>query len=976
MRDRTLPRMAGSFLLAGRVGRRIHLPFSRCDMIGAVRPASTEPVDAADRDEGRGTSSPRPHPGDAASASATGAWHARSAEDALRALGSTEAGLDAGEAARRLAIEGPNALAEPERPGLARRLLRQLDNVLIYVLLVSALVTAFIGQWLDASIILAVVVINTVIGLVQEGRAERALEGVRKLLTASATAIRAGVRENVRTRDLVPGDVVALEAGDRVAADLRLVRATGLAVSEAVLTGESVPADKGAAPVAPDATLGERASMAFAGTLVVRGTGLGVVTATGPRTEIGRIGTMLATVPELTTPLTRRLAEFGRWLTVAILALAGATFLYGLLVHGFAAREMLLAAVAIAVAAIPEGLPPVMTITLAIGVERMARRRAIIRRLPAVETLGSVTAICSDKTGTFTRNEMSVQEVATAQGRFGLTGTGYAPDGALTRDGAVINAGSAPSVLAALAAAALCNDAALRRDEEEWRVVGDPMEGALLAAAGKLGLSQTSLVEEAPRRAEVPFETERRFMATLHAPSAGGALVYLKGAPEAVISRCAFVADAGGEPRPIDASEWNARAAAMTQRGERVLAVAEARLARRPDGFEADDIERLTLLGLFGLLDPPRKEAAAAVARCHAAGIKVKMITGDHPGTAAAIAHELGLARPSAVLTGVEIDAISQERLRAAVVEADVFARTSPENKLRIVSALQGRGEVVAMTGDGVNDAPALRRADVGVAMGRAGSDAAREAAEMVLLDDNFASITAAVEEGRTVYDNLKKTIYFLLPTSFAEALTLVVAVLLGWALPITAPQILWVNMVTAVTLGLALAFEPAEGDVMARPPRAPDASILSPLLVWRTGFVALILLAGTFGVFVWMEGAGADIERARAAAITTLVLFEAAHLLSVRVFNADAVRASLSRGARIAWAAILAVSLLQAVFVFTPPMQALFGVGPLTAREVGVCALVASSVFVLVEAEKALRRIVRRRGVPVASAVPGWRCR
>ena len=889
-------------------------------------------------------------------------WHAESVETVLAAVEATPEGLTQGAAEARLARHGPNRLTPPRSRGALARLLAQFHNVLIYVLLVAAAVTAGLGHWTDSAVIAAVVVVNAVIGFIQEGRAERALSAIRDLLSLHATALRDGRRVTVAAEALVAGDIVLIESGDKVPADLRLIGARTLRVQEAVLTGESVPVDKARDPVGRDAPLGDRASMAFSGTLVTYGQGTGVVVATGDATEIGRIGTLLAGTESLTTPLLRQMAVFGRWLTAGILGLAAVTFAVGTVGHGFTAGDMFLAAVGLAVAAIPEGLPAIMTVTLAIGVERMARRNAIIRRLPAVETLGSVSVICSDKTGTFTRNEMMVESIATSRHMFAVAGDGYAPAGEFSLDGVPVDLAAHPRLETLARGAILCSDADLSRDGEAWRIEGDPMEAALVVVGMKANLDPDRERDSWPRSDLIPFDSGHRFMATLHHDRSRRGVVFVKGAPESVLPMCSRQGEADGAG-PIDLAYWHGRMDEITRRGQRVLALAMKDTG--PDhhslGF-ADLGSGLTLLGLFGFGDPPREEAIEAVAKCRAAGIRVKMITGDHAGTARAIAQKLGLRNALTVVTGTDLDRMDDEELAEHVIDVDVFARTTPEHKLRLVEALQARRRIVAMTGDGVNDAPALKRADVGIAMGRKGSEAAKEAAEMVLADDNFASIAHAVEEGRTVYDNLKKAILFILPTNGGEALTIVAAIALGRLLPITAVQILWINMITAVTLALALAFEPAEAEVMKRPPRDAREPILSGFVLWRIALVSLVLVAGVFGIFVWLRDSGADIETARTAAVNTLVLFEAFYLFNVRRMQSSAFASLFDRNAWIAWAAVATVVSFQLLFTYAPFMQTLFQSRPLAAYVWLAVLGVAAIIFLIVELEKTLLRALRRR--------------
>ena len=889
-------------------------------------------------------------------------WHSLPAEEVLVRLESRPEGLTEAEAQQRLAAHGPNRLPAPKRRSPLLRFLTQFHNVLIYVLLAAAVVTALLGHWVDCGVIIGVVVVNALIGFIQEGKAERALESIRGLLSLHAFVVRAGKRREIPAEDLVTGDIVMLQGGDKVPADLRLLQVKELRIDEALLTGESQPVAKATEAVAAEAAMGDRFGMAYSGTAVTYGRGTGVVVETGSRTEIGRISEMLAEVEKLTTPLLAKMDTFGRWLTVAIIVLAGGTFAFGYFARDYSAVDMFLAAVGLVVAAIPEGLPAIITITLAIGVQRMARRNAIIRRLPAVETLGAVTVICSDKTGTLTRNEMMVRMVVNAEHHFEVDGRGYDPHGTVTLSGQEVAAEEHSSLQELARAALLCNDAILEQREEGWRIQGDPTEGALLTLAGKLGLDGQHENQMRPRSDVIPFESERRFMATLHHDHAGHGFIYLKGAPERVLEMCNRQRR-HGEDEALDRDYWLPAAEELAGRGQRLLAVAFKPFAQDRRELNFDDVKSgLTLLGLLGIADPPRLEAIEAVATCRAAGIRVKMITGDHGRTAKAIGAEMGIGDGSRVIAGPELEEADDEKLRQWVRQVDIFARSSPEHKLRLVQALQAEGEVTAMTGDGVNDAPALKRSDVGVAMGIKGTEVAKEAAEMVLADDNFASITHAVEEGRTVYDNIRKAILFILPTNGAEALTLLVAIVLGRTLPITPVQILWINMITAVTLALALAFEPAESNVMRRPPREPREPILSPFLLWRLIYVSVILVAGTFGLFVWERTQGMEIERARTVAVNTLVVFEAFYLLNSRYLHAPVVSREGLFGNRYVLWAIGLVILFQLLFTYAPPMQAIFGTAAIDAATWSLIVLVGSSVFILVELEKLLYCAWQRR--------------
>lgn len=762
--------------------------------------------------------------------------------EVLAHLEADAGGLRTADAAARLEIAGPNRLPEPARKPAVLRFLAHFNDTLIYILLGAAVIKALMGDWLDFWVIMVVAIINAVIGYIQEGRAEKALAGIRGMLSADASARRDDGWVTVPAADLVPGDVVRLMPGDKVPADLRLLQAFQLRIDEAALTGESVPSSKTTDPSVPEAGVGDRGSMAFSGTIVSAGQGRGVVTATGSDTELGRIQSLADEAESLATPLTRQLDGFGRVLTVVILAMAAIMMMIGRFLHGMPYPELISAAIGFAVAAIPEGLPALVTITLAIGVQQMARHNAITRKLPAVEALGSVTTVCSDKTGTLTRNEMTVRHIVTPLGEYSVTGLGYVPEGEIVRTATAAGAASDPDAAAAegagapadrgdlaalLAIATLCNDAHIvRGDDGEWGLVGEPTEGALKVVAMKGGVGSAG----GRRVAVIPFDSANKLMATLNegARSGGAAgevsrAILVKGAPDRLLERSLTQRGADGS-EPLDLVRWNAAIEALSSQGLRVLAAARKPVRPTTDEFALDDLIDLEFIGLWGIVDPPRPEAVEAIADCHTAGIRVKMITGDHAGTALAIAHEMGLAGSDAeVLTGAELEALTQEQLREVVRDVDVYARTSPEHKIRIVRALQSHGEVVAMTGDGVNDAPALTRADVGIAMGIKGTEATKEAAEFVLADDNFATIRSAIAEGRRIYDNLRKSIVFLLPTNGAQSLVILVAVVFGLALPITSVQVLWVNMVTAVTLSLALAYEPAERGIMRRP-RAPPA--------------------------------------------------------------------------------------------------------------------------------------------------------
>ena len=886
--------------------------------------------------------------------------HALDVDDVLASLAAGRDGLSTQEVTARIRTYGPNRLPEAKRRGPIRRFLVHFHNVLIYVLLGAAVITAAMRHVADTAVILAVVVVNAVIGFIQEGRAEQAMNALREMLSPRTAVLRDGRRVGIDSAEVVPGDIVLLEAGDRVPADLRLFEATGLRVDEAILTGESVPVEKFVDPVADDAPIGDRTSMAFSGTLVAGGAGRGVVVTTGAYTEIGKISGLLSRVQSLETPLIHQMDRFGRWLTAVILLIAGVLLVYGHLVGHLPFAELFMAVVGLSVAAIPEGLPAVLTITLAVGVRAMARRNAIVRRLPAIETLGSVSVICTDKTGTLTRNEMMVATVATVDHVYSVSGTGYAPEGSIRLGEQVVDPGQHNLLHEIARAAALCNDAALHFHPEGWRIEGDPMEGALHALAGKIMADGSEPFSGWTRTDVIPFDASARYMATLHHDHTGNAEIHVKGAPERVLTMCASQRTANGETGPIEVESWSREVEEIASQGQRVIALAVRSVRQDHPALNATDVEgRLILLGLVGLIDPPRREAIDAVAECHDAGIRVKMITGDHAGTAMAIARQIGLENPDGVLTGAAIERMSADELAVSAVDTDVFARTSPEHKLRLVMALQSRGLTVAMTGDGVNDAPALKRADAGVAMGCKGSEAAKEAAEVVLADDNFASIVAAVREGRTVYDNIKKVVSWTLPTSAGEAMTIVVALFLGLALPVTAVQILWVNLVTAVTLGLALAFEPTEKDTMKHSPRPRNEPLLSGSLSWHIVLVSGLFLAAVFGIFEYATRQGYPIELSRTMTVNMLVVLEIFHLFFVRNIYGTSLSWKTVRATPAVWACVAAVAIAQVAVTYLPPFQDDFGTAPVSGLD-GLLLLGLGAVFFgIIAAEKQLRWLV-----------------
>jgi magnesium-transporting ATPase (P-type) len=902
------------------------------------------------------------------------ALDARHADPAVAAPdGTAPHGLTESEAMQRRARVGRNVLPPAPRRHPLTRLLAQFANALIGFLLIAAAVAAVLGHAVDAAVIVGVVLVNAIVGFVQEGRAEQALGALGSLLAPAAWVLRDGRRRRVDAADLVPGDVVLIEAGDRVPADLRLLYARGLLIDEAILTGESVASDKCETPVPAAAPLAERDSIAWSGTLVAAGQGRGLVVATGRATEMGRIGDLLRSVGALSTPLLAQIDRFGRrFASFSALAALG-LLAFAVIARGYAAVDALMLVVALAVGVIPESLPAVITITLAIGVRRMAARHAIVRRLPAVETLGATSVICTDKTGTLTLNEMTTRRLAIAGGELFLDGAGYAPAGSLHRaDAPQTPVAVPPAARRLLEIALLCNDARLGIRDAQWQVDGDPMEGALIAAAMKAGLEPAAEHARQPRLDAIPFDARHRYMATLHAAADGTRWIAVKGAPEALLAISGRQLDADGGVGPLDRAYWDTCIARAAAAGERVLGFAW-RIAPDRASLRPAAIGELVFAGIAGLVDPPRPEAAAAVAECASAGIAVKMITGDHAVTAAAIARQLGLAGAGEVLTGADLDRLDDAALRVQALRAGVFARTSPEHKLRVVRALQADGAVVAMTGDGVNDAPSLKQADVGIAMGRKGTEAARQAAQIVLTDDNFASIVAAVHEGRTVYDNIRKVIAWTLPTNGGEALAIVAAIVFGLALPMTAVQILWINLILTITLGLVLAFEPAEPGTMTRPPRSARAPLLSPFMLWRVGFVSVLFTAGVLGVHAWSIGHGLDAAAARTVVVNAVCVMEIGYLFNVRYLHGSSLTLRGARGTPAVLLAVAAVVLAQLAFTYAPWLQALFDTRPIGLRDGFIAIGPGIALMAILEIEK---QLLRRLGLFGNAPRPAGRLR
>lgn len=883
-------------------------------------------------------------------------WHALDTAAGKQILQSEAAGLSAAEAAERLLRVGPNRLPEARRPGMVRRFLRQFASPLLYVLLAAALVSLLLGKWGDALVILAVLLANAVLGFIYEDRAEAALASIKSLVAQQCTVIRDGSRKLIAVEELVPGDRVVLQAGDRLPADLRLLAGRGLRADESALTGESVPVDKYDGVLAPATSLAERHNMLFAGTLLVAGQGEGLVVETGAATELGGISTLVAATKPPTTPLLAQMDRLASTLSWFILILSALLMLAAWSVLQLPMTDTFQAAVAMAVAAIPEGLPAVLTITLALGVHRMARHRAIIRELPAVETLGAVNVICTDKTGTLTQNRMTVVCAAIADGLFRIEGAGYAPEGRIYQQHGLNPLTLFDELEEIARAATLCNDANLLFDGQNWHLEGDPTEAALLAFAGRAGVDHTVLDGQYPRKDLIPFDSSYPLMATLHHDHSGHEFIYIKGAPEHVLSNCMWQLQ-NGAGATLDRHYWEERLNEFSSAGMRVLALAFKPLEQQIDSLSLADVQNgLTLLGLVGLKDPLRPEAQQAVARCIEAGIRVKMMTGDHPQTALAIARELDLAANGEVITGPEIDAIDDKALQRRVQDTDVFARMSPEHKLRLVSVLQQAGLTVAMTGDGVNDAPALAAADIGIAMALQGTAAAREASKMVLADDNFATIEQAVEVGRTIYANLSKAVHFSLQTNAGQSLVVIFGLFIGHIMPVTPLQILWVNLVIAVCLGLAFAFEPPETDLMRRMPRGRNDPMLTRQALTRIGFAALLLTLMTFVIFEIGTAMEVDLAGIRGATVTTLVFGQIALMFNMRLSGSGMTRKVLVGNPAI-WPSIAVLLLAQGALLYSPWLARAFDLAPPPLLLLASGALMGGMVFLLMELQKHLTR-------------------
>ena len=867
----------------------------------------------------------------------------------------SQQGLSDNEALQRLNQYGFNRLTPQRGKSPLRLLFEQVNQPLVYILLIAAAITGFLEEWVDSSVIFGVVLVNTIIGFIQESNALKAIDALSRVLTVTSTVLRNGQRRSIPATELTVGDLVLLQSGDKVPADLRLLQIRELKVDESALTGESVPVEKQLAMLSADTALADRLNMAYSSTLVTYGSGLGIVVEIGDSTEIGRINSLLSTTIELETPLTKKISQFSKLLLWVIMGLAAVTFAVGVW-REQPLLDMFMASVALAVGAIPEGLPAALTITLAIGVSRMAKRNAIIRKLSAVETLGSTTIICSDKTGTLTQNQMTVQALYAGHQLFDITGSGYKPNGDICLNGKIVTQRDYPVLMECLKAGLLCNDARLIAEPDSWRIEGDPTEAALLVAAHKAGLHHANVSIAHPRLDAIPFESQHQFMATLHHNQAVDARhVYLKGSLESILARCDKAFDSQMQPIPLDKALLHQQVEKLAAQGLRVLAF--ARGEHNDDAVQHQHVnEGLTFLGLQAMIDPPRPEAITSIAACYRAGIEVKMITGDHPITALAIAKQLGMQQTERVITGAELQSINPTEYPKLVENCAVYARIAPEQKLQLVQALQANGHIVAMTGDGVNDAPALRQANIGVAMGHGGTEVAKEAAAMVLTDDLFSTIVAAIEEGRGMFDSLVKFIVWTLPTNGGEGLVISAAIFANVPLPITPLQLLWINMSTGILLGLMLAFEPKEADLMCRKPRHPQNPILNSVLIFRICLVSTLLLIGAFGLFEWELQHGESLALARTVAVNVFVFGEIFYLFNCRSLEYSMFHVGIFSNLWLIFGA-LTMTLLQLLFTYWPPMQKMFGSATIGYDEWLLILSVAMSIYLIVGLEKLLRR-------------------
>ncbi len=880
------------------------------------------------------------------------------AEEVLAAMESQRNGLSPQDAAARLSHYGANSLPEKAGKPAWLRFLAHFHDVLIYVLLAAAVLTAVMGHWVDTFVILGVAVVNALIGHIQESNAEKSLKSIRNMLSSDAVVVRNGQHETISTRDLVPGDIVVLRAGDRIPADLRVLEAHNLRVEEAILTGESTVVDKTVAALAGELPLGDRKNLLFSGTTISAGAGLGVVIATGADTELGHINQMMASIGKHRTPLLVQMDKLGKAIFSIIVAMMAALFVFSVWLRDIPLPELLLSLISLAVASVPEGLPAIISIILSLGVQAMARQRAIIRKLPTVETLGAMSVICSDKTGTLTMNEMTAKAIITADCCYRVDGNSYEPVGEIYQEGSNAPLQVQPdSVLERyLRTIDLCNDSQLVQDEQgHWGITGGPTEGALKVLAAKAGLPAS----DALLRSKIPFDSQYKYMAT-HFRQDGIEQVLVTGAPDVLFSLCLLQQTSTGVA-PFQRDYWETEMARYAQEGLRMVAAAWKPAVDQSAELTHESLhDGLIFLGIAGMMDPPRPEAIDAIRTCQQAGIRVKMITGDHPQTAMSIGGMLGISNSGSAVIGSDLEKMDDAALAQAAVQYDIFARTSPEHKLRLVKALQKQGEIVGMTGDGVNDAPALKQADVGIAMGIKGTEVTKEAADMVLTDDNFATIAGAVKEGRRVYDNLKKTILFIMPTNLAQGLLIVIALLAGNVIPLTPVLILWMNMATSATLSFGLAFEAGERNIMKRPPRLANEHVMDRFAIWRVGFVGTLIALCAFALEAWLQPRGHSPEFIRTVLLQTLVMAQWVYMLNCRVSDSFSLTRGLLKNKGI-WLVSGILLLLQLAIIYLPFMQVLFGTEALPLRYWGMTFAIGALLFFIVELEKPLTRKWRK---------------
>jgi magnesium-transporting ATPase (P-type) len=886
-------------------------------------------------------------------------WYQLSTEETLTRLQTTEQGINTEEVTRRLQQYGPNALPEKKRKSAFLRFIAHFNDVLIYILLAAAALKFIMAYWVDTIIILAVAVINALIGYIQENSAEKSLKSIQNMLSSRALVIRDGTTQTIDADQLVPGDIVQLRPGDKIPADLRLISAHNLRVEEAILTGESTVVEKHTQPIANEVMIGDRSNLLFSGTTISAGTATGVVIATGSATELGHINQMMSNIGVQRTPLLVQIDRLGKAIFALILIMMVFLFIFSFVLRDMPLGELLISLISLAVASVPEGLPAIISIILSLGVQTMARKRAIIRKLPTVETLGSMTVICSDKTGTLTMNEMTVKAVLLAEGNYRVEGESYEPVGQIVEEstGKKSDLTHSPVLAKFITAVELCNDSQLVKDSKgHWGITGGPTEGALKVLAAKADYK----LGDVRQLDKIPFDSQYKYMATCHQVN-GENQIFLTGAPDVLFSLCQFEMTSQGVV-PFRRDFWETEMARYARQGLRMVAAAYKTATADQTTLDHSDLQQeMVFIGIAGMMDPPRPEAIEAIARCQKAGIRVKMITGDHQETAMAIGVMLGIGNSTDSVTGYELEHMDDRQLAAAALHYDIFARTSPEHKLRLVKALQDKGEVVGMTGDGVNDAPALKQADVGIAMGIKGTEVTKEAADMVLTDDNFATIANAVEEGRRVYDNLKKTILFLLPTNLAQGLLIVIAILVGAVIPLTPIQILWMNMATSTTLSFGLAFEPGEKGMMSRKPRAPGSSVLDGHGIWRIGFVGILIACSAFLLEAYLQPRGYSTEFIRTVLLQTLVTAQWVYMFNCRVTDRFPIGRAMFVNKGL-WLVTGVLILLQLAIIYLPIMNTLFGTAPLPAYYWGITLLIGIMIFVIVEIEKfVIARFVKR---------------